>query len=363
MAETAGCAPVGFMLAGPTSVNFEGGDMNRPGLILVADRIADAVALARRAEAAGFDSVWTTEFYNRNGFVWLGAVAAATRRVKVGTGICYAYMRTPVLNAAAAMDIDEISGGRMILGLGSGTKSMNEGWYGMPFEPRSAAKMKEAVALIRTLFRSQKGGRIKFDGEFYKIRIPMFFRPHAARDAVPIYLAAVQKGMLRAAGEVADGLVGHPLYSRRFLGEVVGPNVEVGLGRAGRERASFDLAAYVITSIASDREQAMREAKGQIAFYATARSYEGILDLHGWQEQKLGIYEAFKTFDFAKMADCVSDDMVEAIAVAGTPAECRDKLRQWEGLVDTPLLYAPAVGVAPERVAENNQLIVETFGA
>lgn len=336
--------------------------MNRPGLILVADRIADAVALARRAEDAGFGSVWTIEFYNRNGLVTLGAVAGATKRVKVGTGICYAYMRSPVLNAAAAMDIDEISGGRMILGLGSGTKSMNEAWYGMPFEPRSAAKMKEAVNLIRLLFRNTRGGRVKFDGEFYRIRIPMFLRPHAVRESIPIYLAAVQKGMLRTAGEVADGLVGHPLYTRRYLAEFVRTNLQIGLERAGRDWRSFDLAGYVITSISNDRKQAIEEAKAQIAFYATAKSYEGILDLHGWQEAKLGIWEAFKTFDFGRMASFVSDEMVEAIAITGTPDDCRAKLARWEGLLDTPLLYAPSVGVAPERLAENNRLIVETFG-
>ncbi|MGH7821148.1 MAG: LLM class flavin-dependent oxidoreductase [Candidatus Binatia bacterium] len=335
--------------------------MNRPGLILVADRIAEVIDLARRAEDAGFGSVWTVEFYNRNGLVVLGQVAAATRRLKVGTGISYAYMRTPVLSAAAAMDIDEISGGRMILGLGSGTKSMNESWYGVPFEPRSAPKMKEAVALIRQLFAAAGGGRIKFDGEFYKIRIPMFIRPHAARETIPIYLAAVQKGMLRAAGEVADGLVGHPIYTRRYLRELVHPNLKIGLDRARRERRQFDLASYVITSISSDRAQALREAKGQIAFYATARSYEGILDLHGWQEAKAGIYEAFKTFDFGKMASFVSDEMVAEIAVTGTPDECRQKLRKWEGLIDTPLLYSPSIGVSPERVLENNRSIVETF--
>lgn len=336
--------------------------MNRPGLILVADRIADAVDLARRADDAGFGSVWTIEFYNRNGFVALGAVAAATKRVKVGSGICYAYMRTPVLNAAAAMDVDEISGGRMILGLGSGTKSMNEAWYSMPFEPRSAAKMKECVALIRLLFASAKGARVKFDGEFYKIRIPMYVRPHAVRESVPIYLAAVQKGMLRTAGEVADGLVGHPLYTRRYLKEFVAPNLEIGFRRGARERGTFDLAGYIITAICEDREQARREAKAQIAFYATARSYDGIFDLHGWQQAKAGIHEAFKSFDFARMASFVSDEMVEEIAITGTPDDCRAKLRRWDGLLDTPLLYSPSVGMAPERIAENNRRIVETFG-
>jgi hypothetical protein len=111
----------------------------RHGLILMAQRIAEQVELARAAERRGFDSVWTTEFFNQNGLVRLAAVAAATTRARVGTAISYAFMRSPVLSAAAALDIDELSGGRMVLGLGSGTRSMNESWYSMPFDaPRPA---------------------------------------------------------------------------------------------------------------------------------------------------------------------------------------------------------------------------------
>ncbi|MGH7818437.1 MAG: LLM class flavin-dependent oxidoreductase [Candidatus Binatia bacterium] len=338
--------------------------MNRPGLILGVDRIQDQVALASRAEAAGFGSVWTTEFHNRNGLVRLAAVAAATSHVKVGTGIAYAYMRAPALNAAAAMDVDEISGGRMILGLGSGTRSMNEQWYGVPFEPRSAPKMKECAALIRRHFAAAAagGGAIRFDGEFYKIRIPAFSRPYAARTSIPIYFAAVQPGMLRAAGEVADGLFGHMIFTRRYLRDVVWPNLEIGFARAKRSRTGFDLAGNLIVSVSDDREQALAEAKAQIAFYATAKSYEGIFALSGWQERKRAIDEAFRGFDYRKMAACVSDEMVEEIAIVGTPSECRDQLARWRGLIDTPVLYAPVVGVSPERVLENSRRIVETFG-
>ena len=117
------------------------------GLILSAPTIEEQMSCAVRAEDAGFESVWTTEFFNAHGFVRLAAVATATKRVKLGTGIAYAFMRTPMLAASAAMDIDELSGGRMVLGLGSGTERMNREWYSMPFEDPPAPRIKDAIAL------------------------------------------------------------------------------------------------------------------------------------------------------------------------------------------------------------------------
>jgi alkanesulfonate monooxygenase SsuD/methylene tetrahydromethanopterin reductase-like flavin-dependent oxidoreductase (luciferase family) len=161
------------------------------GLVLMGASIQDQVAAARHAEARGLDSVWVTEFFNQHGFVRLAAIASVTSRVELGTAIAYAFMRTPLLASSAAMDIDELSGGRMILGLGSGTRSMNERWYSMPFDQPPAPRMKEAIALIRAAIAAQKGGGLKFQGKYYKIDIPQYSRPGAPRTEIPIYLAAV----------------------------------------------------------------------------------------------------------------------------------------------------------------------------
>ncbi len=191
----------------------------RYGLILTAPNIADQISAAQTAEAHGFHSVWTLEFFHQHGFVRLGAVAAATERVKVGTAIAYAFMRTPLLAASAAMDVDEISRGRVILGLGSGTRSMNVKWYSMPFDDPPAPRMREAIGLIRAAFDAQKGGGLRYTGQYYDVNIPMYARPGAARESIPIYLAAVNKHMIRAAAATADGLIGHPIYTRKFIRE------------------------------------------------------------------------------------------------------------------------------------------------
>ena len=336
--------------------------MQRYGIALFTPTIRDMMEVAQLADGAGFDSLWNGEFFNRNGLVTLAAVATCTQRAKIATGIAYAYMRNPVLNATGAMDIDELSNGRLILGLGSGTRSMNEMWYGEKFEPRSALKMKECVALIRKIWVSHAGGGMKFEGDYYRLNIPAYVRPYIVRDRIPLYLAAVQKGMLRTTGEIADGLVGHPLYSRKYIAEFIRPNIEIGAKRVGRAPRDIDMTTLLITAISHDREQAIRDAKNQIAFYASVKSYEGILNLHGWEEQKRAIWEHFRTFNLPKMAAAVTDDMVEQIAIAGTPEECREQIEKWKDVVDLPILYTPTAGVKADRIRENHRLIVETFG-
>jgi probable F420-dependent oxidoreductase len=325
----------------------------RYGLILMAQSIAGQLELAREAERRGFDSVWTTEFFNQHGLVRLAAVAAATTRVRVGTAISYAFMRSPVLSAAAALDLDELSGGRMVLGLGSGTRTMNESWYSMAFDAPPAPRMREAIELIRSAFAAQHGGGLRYEGRYYRVNIPQYARPGAPRAQVPIYLAAVNRGMIRCAARVADGLIGHPIFTRRYLAEVVQPLL------AGSRCA---LAPYVICSIADDPAQARREARAQIAFYYTTRLYHSVLDVHGWRPVGEEIAAAFRRGEYGRLPDLVPDELVDAIAITGRPDEVREQIRAWEGLCESALLYAPTIGVKPERLRENLAAIAETFG-
>ena len=334
----------------------------RKSLVLIADAIDELVEQARLAEDAGFEAVWLTDFYNRDAFVRMAMVGQATRRIGVASGIAYAFARSPVLTAAAAADVDEITGGRVILGLGTGTKRMQESWYGLQFES-PAPKAAEVVRLLRALWDAPPNRPFKFEGRFYRIAIDLFGRPGRVRPRIPVYMAGVNRVMVRTAAEVADGLVGHPLYSRGYLAEVVLPAVDDGLRRGGRERASFDLAGYIITSIADDAAQARDEARRQIAFYATTLTYDAILDLHGWQTEKDAIRAAFRKFDVAAMQAAVSDEMVDQIAIAGTADECVTHLRRYDGLIDHALLYPPSFAVKHDRALENYRLIRETFGA
>jgi probable F420-dependent oxidoreductase len=319
------------------------------------------VDLAVRAEQAGLDAVFSVEFFNQHAFTVLGAIATATSRVRIGTGIANAFTRSPVLHATAAMDLDELSGGRAVLGLGSGTRRMNEQWYGVPFS-RPAARMRELVELIRALFEAQGGLGFQFDGEFWKLRIPVYARPGAPRKDIPIWVAGVNTHMMRAAGSAADALVGHPIATRRWHRERTLPTLRWGEERAGRRSGACKLAPYVITSLHPDREQAIQDAKGQIGFYYTVSVYHSILEFHGMREVGEACRKALARFDTKAMAAAIPDSLVEEIAIACPPDEARDRLAQWDDLTDEPLLYAPTVGVPSDRVRENMDRLLDTFG-
>src|SRR5262245_1013072 len=331
------------------------------GLVLTGGSARGDVELALRAEAAGLDGVYAIEFFNRHGYVALGAIAEATRRVRIGTAIANAFTRTPLLHASAAMDLDELSGGRMVLGLGSGTRRMNEDWYDVRFSA-PAARMRELVHCPPAAFQAQPGGRFRWEGPYWKLNVPIYSRPGAARDDIPIWVAAVNRGMIGAAGAVADGMVGHPIATRTWHRDVTLPGLREAERTAGRPAGACRLAPYVLTSIQPTRELAVRDAKNQIGFYFTTELYHSILEHHGLREVGARCRAALRSFDLRGMSEAIPDSLVDEIAIACTPDEARDRLAQWKDLSDDPLLYAPTVGVAPERLRANLDAILAVFG-
>ena len=333
----------------------------RIGLILTAGSVRGDVELAQRAEAAGLDGVYTIEFFNRHGYVPLAAIAQATRRVRLGTAIANAFTRAPLLHASAALDLDELSGGRMVLGLGSATRRMNEDWFGVPFSA-PAERMHELVRLLRAVFAAQKGGGLRWDGKHWQLSVPIYARPGAPRAQIPIWVAAVNRRMIATAGAVADGLVGHPIATRRWHREVTLPGLRAAESAAGREAGACALVPYVVTSIQPRRDDAVRDAKCQIGFYFTTKLYHSVLDLHGLRHVGQACQAALRKFDVKAMADAVPDSLVEEIAIACTPDEARQRLEQWRELSEQPLLYAPSVGVPPARLRANLDAMLDIFG-
>ena len=202
------------------------------GLILDGNTISDIVSLAKEAEDAGLDSVWATELY-RTSFQQLAAVAASTRDIKLGTAVALAFVRSPLTTSLTALDLDEVSGGRLILGLGSGAKRTNELWHGLP-HGKPVTRIKECVDLIRHIVSSSHlEGPISYEGEYYNINTKGYHRAFKPlRDNIPIYLAGVGAGMTGAAAEIADGYIGHVVCSLRYIKEVISKSIDQGLNKA-----------------------------------------------------------------------------------------------------------------------------------
>jgi probable F420-dependent oxidoreductase len=318
--------------------------------------------MAKMVEDAGFESCWAAETTN-TAFVSAAVAIGATESIKVGTAIALAFPRSPTITAMTAWDLDELSGGRFTLGLGSQVKRVNENRFSVPFE-HPAPKLKEYAQVLRTVWAANRGDDVVHEGRFYRVTMPTFHgRPQPDRRDVPVYLAAVGPAMARVCGEVADGLIGHPLASPLYLREVIRPAIEVGAERAGRKPEECNLTASPMIAIADDVDLARREVKLQIAFYATTRTYKQILELHDRGGLVPQLRSAFEAQDKDRMVELIDDDLCDAIAAAGTADEVRQRVAAWDGVADRILVSGPWYGPSAGRMMENYQALVETFGA
>ena len=300
----------------------------------------DLAEAAAACERAGFDSVWATEFYDRSATIALAAMAQATSTIVLGSAIAYAFGRTPLVLAAEARDLDELSGGRMIVGLGTGTRRMQQDWHGLDGE-HPASRMEELLPLVRRLWRLDEGP-VDHDGRFYRLHVHPTAPPRPVPRAVPLYMAGVNARMVEAAGAVADGLVGHPLFTPRYVSEVVRPALARGAQRAGRAQPP-PIAGYLTCSVGEDRDGARRDAAAIIAFNSTVKTYRATHQVSGFEREADAIRAAWSAGDFEGMAAAVSEEMIDAIALAGTAEEVRARFcERWEGVYERTLLWPPA---------------------
>ena len=314
---------------------------------------------ARRCEDSGIESVWVAETA-RTAFVQAAVALQATTKAFVGTSIALAVPRSPVITAMEARDLAELSDGRFILGLGTQVKRVNEFRYSTPFE-HPAAKMREVIEVCRKIWRAYGGEPIDHRGRFYTVTMQPFPGGSPPPREIPIYLAAVNTGMVRLTGEVADGFLGHPLSSPKYFTDVVRPAMDEGLQRAGRKPDEVKIIAGIICSVADDTRQALDDAKLQIAFYGTTRTYKPILDTHGWGDVVDPLREAHAKGDVAGMIACITDEMAETFAVAGTADEVREKIKRWEGLADE--VYLGPTWVSPDlsRTIDTYNRMLDAF--
>jgi probable F420-dependent oxidoreductase len=331
------------------------------GISVFAASIETMAAAAAAADAAGFASAWASELYNRSATITLAALAQRTSACAIGSGIMYGVGRTPLMLAAEARDLDELSGGRLILGLGNGTRRMISDWHGLDGDA-PATRIEELVPLLRRLWRLNEGP-VDHDGRFYRCRIRALdaMTEPPVRD-IPIYTAGVNPRMMESAGRVADGLVGHTLFSPRYIEDVALPAIERGARRTGRDPADVAFAAMVLTSVSDDEEQARREAAAMIAFYGSVKTYANIFDVAGFASHADRIREAFGRGDVEAMIGEVTDEMIDEFAVAGTADQVNDRLPRYDALAQHVVLFPPSFNIAPERVAENLGMLIERCG-
>lgn len=316
---------------------------------------------AANAELAGATAFCSGEFADLNAYVTATEMAHATTSAHVGPGIAYAFARSPFVHAAAARHLNKIAPGRAFLGLGAGTGRMNRDWFGVA-SSHPAPRMAELIQVIRAYLHAENGDRIRFSGDFYTIdadiRAPIF-----GRLDVPVLVGAFNRIMLRTAGRTADGVLGHGLFTDRWWTEVVDPALAAGAVQGNRDPATLHRWGWVITAIDDeDPARAIADAKLQIAFYLTVKTYDSLVDLHGWQDEVAAIRAAFRSANPKSMADHVSDDMLNSIAVCGDSSQAASMLAARKRLPETAFFAPPAFLVSTRRKSGYDAAVVAFAG-
>ncbi|HSE95725.1 MAG TPA: TIGR03617 family F420-dependent LLM class oxidoreductase [Methylomirabilota bacterium] len=310
------------------------------------ERLSDLPGVARAVEDLGFDGLWTAET-RHDPFLPLVLAAEHTRRVTLGTAIAVAFPRSPTVVAHTAWDLQAASGGRLILGLGTQVKGHNERRFSVPWTA-PGPRLREYIQALRALWHAwQTGGPVAFRGEHYTITLmtPFFAPGPIDHPRIPIYIAAVNAYNLRLAGELADGVHLHPFHSVRYLREFALPHLEAGLHQGGRTRGELVLATsvFLVTGrTAAELAQMRREMRAQIAFYASTRTYEPVLAVHGWADLAPRLHRKSVAGDWAGMADLISDEMLAAFAVEAPLDDLAATVRsRYAGLLDRVAPYLP----------------------
>jgi probable F420-dependent oxidoreductase len=299
---------------------------------------------ARELEDAGFDGAWAPEV-GHDPLLILSSAAPTTTNLELGTGIIVAFGRSPMITATMANDVQILSQGRLLLGLGSQIKPHIEKRYSMPWS-HPAARMREYILAMRSIWASwNEGEKLFFRGEFYRHTLMTpFFSPTPHEYGAPkIFLAAVGELMTEVAGEVADGLLVHPFTTERYLREVTLPSLDRGLDKIGRDRSTFQVAfsGMVVAGDSDDeRRAASGEVRKQIAFYGSTPAYRGVLDLHGWGDLQPKLNELSRAGEWDAMAELIDDDVLDAFSVVAPQDDVAARvIERFGDVVDRFSLY------------------------
>ena len=311
--------------------------------------LTDVPAIARAAEEIGVDALWTQETQH-DPFLPCALIAEHTRRLNFGTGIAVSFARSPANLAYIAWDLAAQSGGRFILGLGTQVKAHIERRFGQSWPESVTGKLREQIEVIRAFWDCwQNGTKLNQRGQHYKITLMSpFFNPGAIEHPnIPIYIAGVNTGLARLAGELCEGFHAHPFHSVRYMKEVILPAIEEGARKANRSREQI---AVTITAFVATSPEEMNFARAQLSFYASTPSYRPVMDLHGWARvaEKLSAHAA--RGEWTEMPMLITDEMLNEFCLVTEESKVAHDLKErYEGVADRLTLYAPFVPEEKDR--------------
>ncbi|GCE10176.1 LLM class flavin-dependent oxidoreductase [Tengunoibacter tsumagoiensis] len=299
------------------------------------------------ADELGFDSIWLSESWGYELFTSMADLIRVTRRIKIGAGIANIYSRTPALLASTVATLDERSNGRIILGLGASGANVIEGWHGLPFE-KPVQRTREYIEIIRMILRGEK---LVYQGEFFQLERGFKLRFTPVRAYLPIYVAAMGPKNVEQTGALADGVL--PVYWPATRWSELRRQLDRGSEQVGRPPHSALIAPFITSAILSEqadqreRQAARNAAASPLAYYIGKMGvyYAQMLSRNGYEADVQAVLEGWKQGMKSAIA-AVSPELLDAVAIVGTPHEIAERVAQWETAgVDQPLLTMPAGSV------------------
>lgn len=322
------------------------------------DRIPE---YARMADEAGFESIWTYEVY-RSPFIMQATSALATSRAGLYTGLAAAFTRSPFEAANAAADVDELSGGRFNLGLGTGVPEFLGAFHSTGFK-KPIGRLSEYVDVLRRSWDYLAGEQVaNYEGEHYQFLAPPV-NPWGLRDLarpqIPILVAGMRPQLLKLVGAKADGWVGY-LFTPKFYEQVVYPNISAGAKSAGRDVDSLDLSCEIICCVHPDRDVAMARAKKHVGFYLAHPVSDVVAEIEGVQDLITDLRVAMLQKGLAAFED-TPEELVELFSISGTPEECRQKLELYKDLPHLALHTSYVPPFTTEEAEDCYLQIIDAF--
>lgn len=320
-------------------------------------------ATAPTVESLGFDGLWTNET-RHDPFLPLAVASEHSRNLQLGTAVAIAFARSPMVVAQSAWDLQGVSGGRLMLGLGTQVKGHIQRRFSMPFDS-PAARLRDYILALRAIWRSfQTGEKLDYRGRFYShtLMTPFFNPGPIDHPHIPVYVAGVNTRLAEVAGEVGDGFLVHPMHSPKYLREVVVPAIGKGMNKAGRSRRDFEISSSTFVITGSDGKEIAEQRekiRAQVAFYASTPSYRITLQTHGWEQVGERLSRLAAVGKWNEMGALITDEMLREFAVEARTDEIGQALlARYEGVLDRVSLYMP---FEPGRNTEFWQGLVDSL--
>ena len=318
----------------------------------------EQLAVVQEAERLGYDSVWAAEAYGSDTATVLAWLAGRTTKIRLGSAIFQMPARTPAMTAMTAATIDQLSGGRMMLGLGSSGPQVAEGWHGQRFA-RQLQRTREYVGVVRMALARE---RVEYHGETIELPLPdgpgkalkLMISP--VQDRIPIYLAAIGPKNTALAGEIADGWI-PTFFSPEYVSEFR-ELLEEGAGRAGRSLDGFDIAPTVSAFVSDDRDLARNLMRPLLALYIGGMGsrkqnfYNNLVQRYGFEDAAREIQDLYLDGKKAEAGEAIPDELIDMVSLCGPPEVVRDRIGAFRDAGVGTLMVTPMAFTVDDRIAQ-----------